>query len=338
MVYMLSYTIATLGSHSCLQILKGAQEEGFKTLAIATPKMAKFYRHYSFIDEVREIAKWKDFFDLEEELIKRKVIIVPHGSFVAYLGLEENKKMKVPTFGSKDVLDWEADRTKQRDWLLASNIKIPRELKDGSEIKGPVIVKFHGAEGGKGYFVANSPEEFEKKIAVFEGRAHIIQEYVIGTPIYIHYFASPLTNEVEIISIDKRYETNVDSLGRIPLKGQEKIEIEPSFVVVGNIPLTLRESMLAEAQEMGERLVEGSKKLIGGRGLYGPFCLETIVTPNQEFQVIEVSARIVAGTNISIPYSPYSYFKHGEPITTGRRIAREIKKAIEQKRLKDVLG
>ena len=29
------YTIATLGSHSALQILKGAHDEGFKTLAIA---------------------------------------------------------------------------------------------------------------------------------------------------------------------------------------------------------------------------------------------------------------------------------------------------------------
>jgi 5-formaminoimidazole-4-carboxamide-1-(beta)-D-ribofuranosyl 5'-monophosphate synthetase len=29
------YTIATLGSHSALQILKGAHDEGFPTLAIA---------------------------------------------------------------------------------------------------------------------------------------------------------------------------------------------------------------------------------------------------------------------------------------------------------------
>lgn len=332
------YTIATLGSHSCLQILKGAQEEGFKTLAITIPKMAKFYRHYPFIDEIMEISDWKDFFGLEDDLIEKNTIIIPHGSFVAYLGLEENKSVKVPTFGNKDVLDWESDRKKQREWLMESSIKVPQEFKDGSAIQSPVIVKFYGAEGGKGYFVANSREEFEKKISAFQGRPHIIQEYVIGTPIYIHYFASPLTGEVEIVSIDKRYETNVDSLGRIPLKGQEQMEIEPSFVVVGNLPLVLRESMLAEAQEMGERLVETSKKLIGKKGIYGPFCLETIVTPNQEFHVIEVSARIVAGTNISIPYSPYSYFKHGESMTTGKRIAREIKTAIEQNRLQDILG
>jgi 5-formaminoimidazole-4-carboxamide-1-(beta)-D-ribofuranosyl 5'-monophosphate synthetase len=147
-----------------------------------------------------------------------------------------------------------------------------------------------------------------------------------------------LTGEVEIMSIDRRYETNADSLGRIPLKSQEKLEIEPSFVVVGNIPLRLRESMLAEAQEMGERLVDASKKLIDSKGLYGPFCLETVVTPDQQFYVIEISARIVAGTNIFIPYSPYTYLKYGEPMTTGKRIAREIKLAIEQNRLEEVVG
>ena len=300
--------------------------------------MANFYRGYSFIDEVKEISKWSDFFALEKDLIKRNVIIVPHGTFVAYLGLDENKKMKVPTFGSKDVLDWEQDRKKQRHWLIDAKIKVPKEFKDGSEIKGSVIVKFYGARGGKGYFVAHNPKEFKKKIAAFKGRHHVIQEYVIGAPIYIHYFASPLTNEVEIMSVDKRYETNVDSLGRIPLKGQEHIEIEPSFVVVGNIPVVLRESMLAKALQMGERLVASSKRLIGGRGLYGPFCLETIVPENLEFHVIEISARIVAGTNVSVPYSPYSYFKHGEQMTTGKRIAKEIKAAIEKNRLNEVLG
>lgn len=332
------HTIATLGSHSCLQILKGAKEEGFGTLAIATPKMARFYRHYPFIDEIKEISDWKEFFALEDDLVKKNVIIVPHGSFVAHLGLEENKKMKVPTFGNRSVLDWEADRTKQRDWLMRAKINIPQEFQNGNEINRPVIVKFYGAEGGSGYFVAHSKEEFEKKIKEFKGRAHIIQEYVIGNPIYIHYFASCLTNEVEIMSIDKRYETNADSLGRIPLKSQERLDIEPSFVVVGNIPLTLRESMLAEAQEMGERLVDASKKLIDSTGLYGPFCLETVVTPDQKFYVIEISARIVAGTNIFIPYSPYTYLKYGEAMTTGKRIAREIRFAIEQKRLEEVLG
>lgn len=331
------YTIATLGSHSCLQILKGANEEGFSTLAIALPKIAKFYRHFSFINKIIEINSWKDFPALEGELIKKQVILIPHGTFVAYLGLEENRVSKVSYFGNKSVLDWESDRRRQREWLTKSQINVPKEFRSGNDIDAPVIIKFFGAKGGKGYFFTHSSRDFEEKIRGFEGEPYIIQEYIIGNPIYIHYFASPLTGEIEIMSIDRRYETNADALGRIPLRGQEAFELEPTFVVVGNMPLTLRESMLAEALEMGERLVESSKNLMGPRGLFGPFCLETIVTPDQKFYVIEVSARIVAGTNLFVPYSPYTYFTYGEPMSTGKRIAREIKLAIGQNRLKEVL-
>ncbi len=69
------------------------------------------------------------------------------------------------------------------------------------------------------------------------------------------------------MSMDRRYETNVDSLGRIPLHGQQGLDIESSYVVVGNQPLIIRESLLPEVYAMGERVVETSKKLMGGKGL-----------------------------------------------------------------------
>ena len=37
-----------------------------------------------------------------------------------------------------------------------------------------------------------------------------------------------------------------------------------------------------------------------GKGMVGPFCLETIVTDKLEFRVFEVSARIVAGSNVAV--------------------------------------
>ncbi len=43
---------------------------------------------------------------------------------------------------------------------------------------------------------------------------------------------------------------------------------------------------------------------------------------------MEISARIVAGTNLFIDGSPYSYLNYSEPMSTGRRIAREIKNAL----------
>ncbi len=89
---------------------------------------------------------------------------------------------------------------------------------------------------------------------------------------------------------------------------------------------------------MGERVVAESKKLGAGAGLFGPFCLECIVTRKLEIFVFEISARIVAGTNPFVMGSPYSWLKYNEPMSTGRRMARDIKQAIERGELKKVLG
>jgi 5-formaminoimidazole-4-carboxamide-1-(beta)-D-ribofuranosyl 5'-monophosphate synthetase len=331
------YTIATLGSHSALQILKGAHDEGFRTLAIANPAMERLYRSYAFVDEVIAVEDYSKFMGLVPELEKRKIVIVPHGSFVAYLSLEEHKKMRIPYFGNKAVLDWEASRELQRDWLLEAGLTLPRQFKTGSEIDRPVIVKLYGAAGGKGYQFVRDAQDFETRVGSLARQNYILQEYIIGVPAYIHYFYSSLTGKLEIMSMDRRYETNVDSLGRIPAAAQEHMDIEPSYVVVGNSPLVLRESMLAEAYRMGEDVVRVSQKICGPKGLFGAFCIETIITPDAQFYVMEISARIVAGTNPFIDGSPYSYLNYNEPMSTGRRIAREIKNALLCNNLRAVL-
>jgi len=245
--------------------------------------------------------------------------------------------MKVPYFGNKAVLDWESDRLKQREWLENANVPVPRRFTKAGEIDAPVLVKSYGAAGGRGYFFAKNKTEFKSKIKNFKSKEYIVQEYVIGVSAYVHYFYSPLTKNLEILSIDRRYETNVDSLGRIPSHNQKGLGIEPSFVVVGNSPLVLRESLLVDAFEMGERTITASKKLMKG-GLWGPFCLEAIITPQQEFFVIEISCRIVAGTNLFINGSPYSSLYWDKEVSTGRRIAMEIKQAIKTRSLKKILN
>jgi len=331
------YKIATLGSHTALQILKGAKDEGFQTICVATSDRVSLYNRFKFIDKLYEISLFSDFPKIEEKLIKDKAIVIPHGSFVAYLGIENNKKMKVGYFGNKKVLDWESDRVKQRKWMQEANVPVPKRFKKGDKIDRPVIVKSYGASGGHGYFFAKNQKEFETRIKNFKARDFIVQEYVIGVPLYIHYFYSPLTKTLEILSIDKRYETNVDSLGRIPSQNQQGLGIEPSFVVVGNSPLALRESLLAEAFQMGERVVATSQELMDG-GIWGPFCLETIITPEQKFSIIEISCRIVAGTNLFVNGSPYASLYYDKEVSTGRRIAMEIKEAIRTNKLKKILN
>ena len=245
--------------------------------------------------------------------------------------------MKVAYFGNKDVLDWEGDRDKQRTWLLEAEVTMPAQFKLNEEITYPVIVKSHGAAGGAGYFVAKNNDDLKNKLNKFGEKKYAIQQYIVGVPLYIHYFYSPLTGRLEIMSMDRRYETNVDALGRIPQGTQKDIELNPSFVVVGNSELVLRESMLSEAYEMGRNVIEASKKLIGKRGIFGPFCLETIITPDRKFYVIEISCRIVAGTNLFVNGSAYSWLNYNEPMSTGKRIAREIKIAIRNNKLEVLL-
>jgi 5-formaminoimidazole-4-carboxamide-1-(beta)-D-ribofuranosyl 5'-monophosphate synthetase len=334
---MMKQKIATIGSHSALQILRGAKDEGFETIVVTTPRNAKVYHAFGVADQFIELENYADFASIDARLVKENAIIVPHGSFNAYVSKADYDSLKTPVFGSKAILEWETDRLKQREWLEKSQLRVPKNFHSAGDIDRPTIVKYYGARGGKGYFFAKNEKEFEAGVEKSGRSPLIIQEYIVGVPFYIHYFHSALTGETEIMSMDKRYETNVDSLGRIPLKHQEDIDIDPSFVVVGNLPIVMRESMLAESLEMAERLVSASKKIAGPKGLYGPFCLETIITPEEEMYVIEVSARIVAGTNAFIPDSPYTALRYSKPVSTGRRIAMEIKQAIEENKLGSVL-
>lgn len=333
----MKYTIATLASHSCLQILKGAKEEGFKTLAITTPDRVSLYKRFAFIDELFILDKFKDLFQKQDKLKEKKVIIVPHGSFVAYLGEDYDKSLTLPHFGSKKTLEWEGDRLKQMRWLSTATLSLPKVYKKSSEIDQLVIVKLFGARGGSGYFLAKGSQDFEQKIKKYEGQNYIIQQYMVGTPVYLQYFYSRIHNCIELMGVDRRYETNVDGLARIPASFSSNIDIEPTFTVIGNFPLVIRESLLPQVYEMGESVVAASKKLISEKGLYGPFCLETIITKNQKFYCIEISCRIVAGTNLYVSGSPYADMVYNVPMSTGRRIAREIKEAINKKRLNEIL-
>ncbi len=228
----------------------------------------------------------------------------------------------------------------ERDWLKRACLNLPNIYKTPEEIDRPVIIKFHGAKGGFGYFIARTPQEFYERIKEFpEENDVVIQEYIIGVPIYVHYFYSALNRELEVMSFDKRYESNADSIGRIAAKDQLDTNIRTSYTITGNIPVVVRESLLPMFFEIGEKVVRVSKDLLGvPKGLYGPFCLEGIIDPNLNFRVFEISARIVAGTNLYMEGSPYTALRYKEPMSTGRRIAREIKQGIQSGRLEELLG
>jgi len=329
-----NYTIATIGSHTALQILKGAKDEGFKTICVCEKPRCRVYESYQVADKIIAVDDLKaDYHKIEQQLIDENAIMIPHGTFVSVLGHESVKNTEAMYYGSKGILEWESDRTKEREWLKDAGLTLPKIYKNPNEIDKPVIIKFHGAKGGKGYFIANTPDEFHERIKEFpDEKDYAIQEYIVGVPLYVHYFYSPVTGELEIMSFDKRYESNADSIGRIAAKDQIHVNIHTSYTITGNIPLVVRESLLPKFFQLGENVIESSRE-ITDKGLFGAFCLEGIIDTNLNFFVFEISARIVAGTNPFINGSPYTWLRYDVPMSTGRRIARDIKEAIQRDKL-----
>ncbi|MBN2250456.1 MAG: formate--phosphoribosylaminoimidazolecarboxamide ligase [Candidatus Altiarchaeota archaeon] len=335
--------VATLGSHSALQIMKGARDEGLRNLLLCTEKTGSFYRGFSFVDEVLEVGSYADVLSEEVQgmLRDRNCVLIPHGSFVEYVGSGKiMESLRVPLQGNRRVLEWESDRRKQFEWFAKAGARTPREYKSPYDIGGLVMVKFPGAKGGRGYFLAKDCEEFKRKMAAIDlpenvKKDRMIQEYVIGTRFYPHFFYSPLDDSLELLGMDVRYESNIDGLARIP-GSVDVAGIEPSYVVTGNLPVVMRESLLPGLMSLGRGLVDSSKKLFSP-GMLGPFCVEMVCLHDLGFVCFEVSARIVAGTNLYVNGSPYSDLLYGEPMSTGRRICRELKEAAAAGRLSDVV-
>ena len=216
-------TIATVCSHSSLQIFNGAKKEKFKTLGIAVGEKRKFYDAFPLgrPDEFIMVDNYKEILSMTDELREKNTIVIPHGSFVEYLGPENFLKLNLPTFGNRDVLMWESDRNKERQWLEEAGLTMPQEIKDPKKIDKPVIVKYHGAKGGKDFFIAKTYNEFLQRIK--KGRSFTIQEFVMGTRYYLHYFYSPIQDDayklskgsLQMISMDRRDETTIDEVQRL---------------------------------------------------------------------------------------------------------------------------
>ncbi|NLE04627.1 MAG: formate--phosphoribosylaminoimidazolecarboxamide ligase [Crenarchaeota archaeon] len=339
--------IGTLGSHSSLNIFKGAKEEGFRTVCICKEKDTIMYQKYPLVDELIVVKDFTEILSksLQEKLCSLNVVLIPHGSFTAYLSTDELvNNLQVPMFGNRQLLHWEADRKEQEEWLRQAGLQLPATFKTPEDIDRLIIAKLPGAKGGRGYFLADSPKAFYSKFREMVKKGLLqesdvdkihLQEYALGVNVYPSYFSSIINNEVELLAMDRRYESAVDSIGKIPAAQQLDININPTYTVVGNFPIVLRESLLPEIMRMGDNVHKKAQEL-APPGIMGPFCLETVITEDLKIFTFEISARIVAGTNVGIGSSPYAYLRYGENMYMGRRIAVEIKQAITQNRLHEI--
>jgi len=340
-------SIATVGSHSALQILKGAKDEGFNTVLLCFKGRERLYDRYGVADSMIQIEGIEELLraDVQDKMLEQECILVPHGTLISGGGLIEfERNFRPKVFGNKYIFRWEYDRGLKDKLMKEAKLNVPRRINSYSDIDCPVIVKLPGAEGGRGYFIAKSPKDYEKKLSTMVRKGLIkkgdeekvfIQEYIIGVTLYPHYFYSPIDDKLELMGCDRRYETSIDGLGRIGAQDQIDLDLTPTFRVIGNTPMVLRESLLLDVFESGEGFVKAAEKLVKP-GAIGPFCLEMICDEAGKLYTFEFSGRIVAGTNLYISGSPYSDLIYDAPMSMGRRIAREVNKAVSKGALEKV--
>ncbi|MCH4814428.1 MAG: formate--phosphoribosylaminoimidazolecarboxamide ligase family protein [Saccharolobus sp.] len=335
--------IAALASHSALDVFDGAKDEGFQTIGLCKKGRERPYLEFKAImdkcmimDDFKEIISDK----VQDSLLSENAIIVPNRSLAVYVGYDGIENMKTKVFGNRYMLRWE-ERVGEKNYYKILNegkISIPKLFKP-EEIDRPVIVKLPEAKRKveRGFFFAVNKEDFEVKLNELlrnnvidnEGLKNmVIEEFVFGAHFNLNYFYSPIFNRLELISVDRRIQSDWDSLYRLPADIQIKLGRIPRLIEVGHEPVTIRESLLEKVFEIGYRFVEATQKL-EPPGIIGPFTLQVMVTPDLDLVVYDVAPRIGGGTNAYMGIgSQYSKFYFGKPISLGRRIALEIKRAI----------
>ncbi|MEM2067393.1 MAG: formate--phosphoribosylaminoimidazolecarboxamide ligase [Nitrososphaerota archaeon] len=329
---------AIYAGHSAIQLSLGFLEEGFEAAIFGPPERLKLYERFPTLK-----ARLHQYSDpsLLDSLADEGYFLIPTGGVVEYLTPSLVERVRIPVFGLRHLVRWEADWSLKTRLLEEAGMPMPRRFRSISEVDRLVIAKLPGAKGGRGYLVTRSPEEIKNWLKDLREQNLItreddifLQEYIVGTTIYAHYFQSPIMDRLELTGFDIRYESNVDGLRR--LSPRNIGDLKEGFVVTGNLQVYPRERLLEEFIELGEKLVEATRRLIPP-GVIGPFCLETVVTEDLKPIVFEFSGRIVAGTNVYLGGSPYLALYWGREMTVGRRMALEVRMAMEQGRLGEVL-
>ncbi|QIW23126.1 formate--phosphoribosylaminoimidazolecarboxamide ligase family protein [Sulfolobus sp. S-194] len=344
--------IAALASHSALDVFDGAKDENFETIALCKKGRERPYLEFKriadeciILDDFKEIASEK----IDNYLTSKDAIIIPNRSLAVYVGYDNLEKMRTKYFGNRKMLRWE-ERTGEKNYykiLDEAKIRRPRIFKP-EDVDGAVIVKLPEAKRRieRGFFIAVSKKDFNEKLdslmksGIIDEKSineMVIEEYILGAHFNINYFYSPLFNRVELLSIDRRIQSDLDSFYRLPAEIQLKLNRLPRFIEVGHEPATIRESLLEKVFEIGYAFVEATKKL-EPPGIIGPFTLQTMVTPELDLVVFDVAPRIGGGTNAHMGIgSQYSKLYFGKPISLGRRIAIEIKEGIKNGELNKIL-
>ena len=360
--------IGMIASHSALDTADGAVEENFRTLAVCQEGREKPYVKYfradrdksgkivtGMIDEVMMLKKFPEILEQENQDILREknTLFVPNRSFTSYCGIDAvEDQFMLPLLGSRNLLRSE-ERGDKRDyyWLLEkAGLPFPEPI-EAEDINQLVMVKLPHAVKTleRGFFTAASYEEYCQKADLLLRQNVIdqdgielarIERYIIGPVFNLDYFYSPITKRIELIGIDWRFETSLDGHCRLPATQQLTLnerQINPEYTVCGHNSATLRESLLEKAFGLAEKYVEATQEYYAP-GIIGPFCLQTCVDKDLNFFIYDVAPRIGGGTNVHMAVGhPYGNALWRTNMSTGRRLAREVRVALENDCLEKIV-
>jgi 5-formaminoimidazole-4-carboxamide-1-(beta)-D-ribofuranosyl 5'-monophosphate synthetase len=360
----MEHSIATLGSHSALDVCEGAKKEKFSTVVVAQKGREKTYlgpykarkrgdTDVGVVDELLLLERFRDIVKKENQefLGKRKSIFVPNRSFAVYVGYDAiEKEFKVPVFGNKRLLRAEERDVEKNQYHLMekAGVRSPRKVPSPEKIDRLAIVKVSEATRSyeRAFFLARSFEEYEQrsqelikngKITEEQLKKATIEEYIVGAHFNFNFFYSPLQQELELLGIDTRRQTNIDGYLRMPADAQLELlkMAQPSTIEVGHIACTLRESLLEQVFDIGERFVHAVQKEYKD-GIVGPFALQGAFVEEQgeRFVCFDVSLRMPGSPGTR--FTPYSEYLFRESISFGRRIAMEIKQAEKEKKIGEI--
>ncbi len=344
-------TVGVLGSHSALDVTDGAKDEGLATVVVCQEGREKPYLIFKrLIDRLILLPKFADIIadGIQRELRKMNTIFIPHRAFTTYVTYQDiEERFMVPMFGNRALLRTEERVPGKNQYYLLEKAGIPHpKLLKPEEIDRPVMVKVPEMKRKieRAFFTATNYSDYKQKsekrlkagiISQSDLEKATIEELLIGTYFNFNYFYSPLDDQVEFMGVDRRLQTNINDFVSLPAKQQLDLDVQLQNIEVGHMAATVRESLLQKIFETGERFVGAVKKEFPP-GPIGPFALQSVLTADLEIIVYDVSPR-VPGNPILATTSPYTKYLHGKTMGTGRRIALELKKALEEGRLKEVV-
>ncbi|HIE17938.1 MAG TPA: DUF1246 domain-containing protein, partial [Dehalococcoidia bacterium] len=166
--------IGVLGSHSALDICRGAKEMGFRTLVVCQKGREKTYDRYyrtensrGIVDQTIVLDKFSDITEARvlRQMRENNVIFIPHRSFEVYVGFDRiEDDFLLPLFGSRSMLRAEERDAERNQYYLMEKggIPYPRIYKSPEKIDRLVLVKAPEAQRKyeRAFFFASSPEEF----------------------------------------------------------------------------------------------------------------------------------------------------------------------------------